>query len=129
MSYSFTHNFVNRSILLCLMTMAGVTAALSQASPVRLSTKHLHARIDRCVPVSRLDSKGVVRVYLVIDKTGRVIRANPLNGHPLVRKMVKDAVLKWTFRPYLKAGRAKWMSGIVKVNVGSVNKDGIIDCI
>jgi TonB family protein len=47
---------------------------------------------------------GDVVLKVVIDANGRVIRAEPMDGNPILAAAAVDAVLKWFYRPALLNG-------------------------
>lgn len=48
--------------------------------------------------------EGLVVLRALINTTGRVVDAKPVVGPPELRKAASDAVMKWTYRPYLLSG-------------------------
>ena len=50
---------------------------------------------------SSLRTAGKITVDVLVDSDGRVKCVQAMNGHPILRRAVTDAVKKWTFRPFL----------------------------
>ena len=78
-----------------------LTASLSPAVPVesQVLLNHLITRVDPIYPEgadSFLDRDVVLRVLL--DRTGSVVRAEPLSGHRSLGLAASKAVSAWQFR-------------------------------
>lgn len=61
--------------------------------------------------------RGVVRVVLMVDQDGVVQAAQVVKGHPRLSAVVKDAAIKWQFRPALRNGTAVASPTVVDVPV------------
>ena len=59
------------------------------------------------------NASGEVRVNVVIDESGRVISANTVSGHPLLRAAAVDAARYAEFPPTLHNGKAVKVSGFI----------------
>ena len=57
---------------------------------------------------------GVVKVNVVVDVDGRVVRARVISGHPLLREAVKKVVCRARFPHAFINGTPIWVSGILK---------------
>ncbi len=44
-------------------------------------------------------AKGTVSIQVKIDFNGKVVKANAISGHPILRKMCEDKAKKWLFEP------------------------------
>lgn len=56
---------------------------------------------------------GTVTVSVVIDETGKVISAEAVSGHPLLRNSAKSAALKANFPPQKLNGKPVQVSGVL----------------
>lgn len=61
-------------------------------------------------------ASGVVSVQVVVDETGRVISANAVSGHPLLRAAAVTAARNARFAPTLLSGQAVKVNGIINFN-------------
>lgn len=59
---------------------------------------------------------GTVVVYILVDEEGKVSRAEPLCGHPLIAKAAVEAALKARFTPTTLSGLPVKVSGIITYN-------------
>jgi TonB family protein len=50
--------------------------------------------------------KGAVKLKILISRSGDVIQATPISGHPLLSQAAIDAVKQWKYKPYIQDGRA-----------------------
>lgn len=58
-------------------------------------------------------ASGTVAVQILIDKTGKVISASALSGHPLLRVAAEQAARKAEFEPTLLSEQPVTFSGVV----------------
>jgi len=58
-------------------------------------------------------ASGTVGVQVLIDKTGKVISASAVSGHPLLRAVAEQAARKAEFEPMLLSGQPVTFSGVV----------------
>jgi TonB family protein len=61
--------------------------------------------------------RGVVRVVVTVDQEGVVQAAQVVTGHPRLSPVVRDAAMKWKFRPALRNGTAVGSSAVIDVPV------------
>lgn len=61
-------------------------------------------------------ASGMVSVQVLIDVDGRVLSANAVSGHPLLRSAAVAAARSATFGPTLLAGKPVKVSGIITYN-------------
>jgi len=59
---------------------------------------------------------GTVVVQITVDESGKVIKAEPLCGHPLLAKAAADAALAARFTPTLLSDRPVKVSGVITYN-------------
>jgi TonB family protein len=66
----------------------------------------------------RAKIQGNVIINATTDIYGRVIRAQVINGHPLLREAARKAIMKWVYEPYILNGvpRPVQFSVVVKFN-------------
>ena len=60
-----------------------------------------------------VNAKGNVSVRIVISKTGRVISASAVSGHPLLRRAAAAAARRAKFRPTLLSGQPVEVAGVI----------------
>ena len=60
--------------------------------------------------------KGAVRVRVLIDENGRVVSANAVAGHPLLRNAAESAARDARFLPTLLSGEPVKVSGLIVYN-------------
>lgn len=63
-----------------------------------------------------VNAKGAVNVAIVISKTGRVMSARAVSGHPLLRRAAVSAARRARFRPTLLSGVPVEVSGVIVYN-------------
>jgi protein TonB len=59
---------------------------------------------------------GVVKVEVTVDETGKVTEVKNTSGPTLLQAAAKDAIRKWTFRPFVKDGQPVKATGFVNFN-------------
>ena len=68
-------------------------------------------------PIARAaQASGAVQVQILISEEGRVLTAEVLNGHPLLRQASLDAARQWVFRPTLLSKVPVKVQGILTFN-------------
>jgi TonB family protein len=69
----------------------------------------------------RAKIQGNVIINATTDIYGRVIRAEVISGHPLLREAARAAVMKWVYEPYILKGfpRSVVFTVIVKFNLNN----------
>jgi TonB family protein len=89
---------------------------------VRISSDQLYARAkDRPLPpyppiAKAANIQGAVVVDVLISKTGDVICARSLSGHPLLRRAAVEAALKWKFGSFESLGNSAKAIGSIAIN-------------
>ena len=71
--------------------------------------------IERPGPLGKNSLQGVVRIRVLINKHGRVLCANGVEGHPIGIGAVIHSARKWTFRPYTVDGKRKSVAGVLTI--------------
>jgi len=61
-------------------------------------------------------ASGAVSVQVLIDEDGRVVSANAVNGHPLLRQAAEQAARSARFSPTALSGQPVKVSGIITYN-------------
>lgn len=61
-------------------------------------------------------ASGAVNVQVLIDENGNVIRANAVNGHPLLRASAEQAARSSRFSPPVVGGQSVKITGIIVYN-------------
>ena len=59
---------------------------------------------------------GTVQVQILISEEGRVLSADVLSGHPLLRQAALDAARQWAFRPTLLSQVPVKVQGVLTFN-------------
>ena len=59
---------------------------------------------------------GVVRVELMIDEQGKVVKVEKTSGPSLLQQAAKDAAQKWRFKPFLRDGQPVKATGFISFN-------------
>ncbi|MDH3530158.1 MAG: energy transducer TonB, partial [Acidobacteriota bacterium] len=63
-----------------------------------------------------VNAKGSVSVAIVISKSGSVMSASAVSGHPLLRQAAASAARRAKFRPTLLSGQPVEVSGVIVYN-------------
>jgi TonB family protein len=61
-------------------------------------------------------ASGTVTVQVLIDESGRVVSANAISGHPLLRAAAVSAARSAKFKPTLLGGQPVKVSGVITYN-------------
>jgi protein TonB len=68
-------------------------------------------------PIARAaHASGTIAVRIVVDKSGRVISAKAVSGHPLLQQAAVAAARKARFSPTLLSGQPVKVSGVITYN-------------
>ncbi|HEX8458297.1 MAG TPA: energy transducer TonB [Pyrinomonadaceae bacterium] len=62
------------------------------------------------------EASGTVEVHVLVDENGRVISANAVSGHPLLREAAVDAAYGARFSPTIFEGLPVKVSGSISYN-------------
>ncbi len=60
--------------------------------------------------------EGTVKVNIVVDEKGRVVKADAVSGDVLLREAAEKAALKWRFEPTLLFGKPVKVTGLLSFN-------------
>lgn len=71
--------------------------------------------IERPGPLGKNSLQGVVRIRVLINKHGRVLCANGVDGHPIGIGALIHSLRKWTFRPYTVDGKRKSVASVLTI--------------
>ncbi|MBX7171883.1 MAG: TonB family protein [Pyrinomonadaceae bacterium] len=63
-----------------------------------------------------VNAEGIVNVKVIIDEKGKVVSAESVSGHALLRKSSEIAALKSTFKPGMRDGKPIKFEGIIVYN-------------
>ena len=66
--------------------------------------------------MERLSIHGTVTLRVCVNTKGKVYSASVIDGHPMARQAVLEAVQKWQFKPYRINGRLAGIAGDLKVD-------------
>jgi hypothetical protein len=75
-------------------------------------------RVEPKLP-SSVRADGKVAVDIILSRTGQVLCARALEGHPLLKEAVTEAVMGWTFKPYRLKGKAWEVFGHLNMTVST----------
>jgi TonB family protein len=64
----------------------------------------------------QLGMAGMVRVYVILDETGRVVEVPKTDGPTLLRTAAESAARQWLFAPSLREGRPVRVTGYIDFN-------------
>ena len=123
--------FVSLSILLCITAEAmpkhGRWAGAEQPNllydsgreAIWLTQRGLMKRVTYCVPPAlptggTLRLRSTVTVEIKIDAEGKVEGARVIQGHPLLRQAVIEALREWMFEPMVVRDRVLRVVGRLK---------------
>src|SRR5262245_52114072 len=92
---------------ICLSAL--MLVAITTPSPgreIRLTQRRLMNRVTHCVPPAlpiggTLRLNGKVTVEVRVNERGLVEGVKVIQGHPLLRGSVLEAVRSWKFRPFV----------------------------
>ena len=85
-----------------------------------LSVKQMRDHVDHIEPIKTPGlmngrGRGILRLAILFDSTGRASYIRWKCGHPLITGVAIEAVRKWTFKPVLANGVKKAGCGIVTI--------------
>jgi hypothetical protein len=92
-----------------------------QGGPVWLTSEELldrvieSAPIERPGPLAKNNLRGVVSIQILINKHGKVICAQGLDGHPLAVGAAIHSVRGWTFKAFTVRGERKSVVGVLNL--------------
>jgi hypothetical protein len=90
-----------------------------QGRPVWLTSAELMDRvlerepIERPGPLGKNNLRGVVRIRILINKHGKVICAQGVDGHPMAIEPAIHSVRRWTFKAFTVSGERKSIVGVL----------------
>jgi TonB family protein len=87
---------------------------ISRSDAENLLTKKVQPEYPRNALASRI--QGMVLLNVKISETGNVIGVSPVSGHPLLLQAAIEAVMRWTYSPYLIKGSAVPVQTQVRVD-------------
>jgi hypothetical protein len=92
-----------------------------EGRPVWLTSEELMARvlqkqpIERPGPLGKNNLHGIVRIRIVINKHGKVICAQGVEGHPMGVGPAIKSVRRWTFKALTVNGEPKSVVGVLEL--------------
>lgn len=88
-----------------------------KVSSVLLQGKALHKAQPPYPPIAKAARvQGTVQVAILISQEGRVISAEAVSGHPLLREASVQAARQWVFTPTSLSGNPVKVSGVIAFN-------------
>lgn len=104
-------------VLLCILLATSVVFAQKAKTNNVLNKKAVSLPVPSYSGAARaVGASGAVNVRVTIDETGKVISAEALSGHPLLRKAATDAALEAEFKPFVVGGKAAQVTGTLVYN-------------
>lgn len=126
--------FPLKQIWVLVFTLAWVGVSFAQQAPrvVRKTSDELTERVVKWQepvfpPIARqMRAGGAVVVELTIDEQGKVVSAQIISGHPLLRASLLQAARVWEFKPVLVRGVPVRLAGRITYSFPSStdNLDG-----
>jgi TonB family protein len=99
------------------------SAAEKQTKEVdKVSTGALNSRATKRVvptypPLAKSSgAEGTVRVYVIIDESGKVAEVTSVDGPLLLKQSAEDAARQWRFSPTVKDGKVVRLGGFIEFN-------------
>jgi hypothetical protein len=92
-----------------------------QGRPVWLTSEELMDRviereaIERPGPLGKNNLRGVVSIRIVINKHGKVICAQGVDGHGMAIGAAIHSLRRWTFKAFMLTGKRKSVVGVVNL--------------
>lgn len=92
-----------------------------QGRPVWLTSEELMDRvierepIERPGPLGKNSLRGVVSIRILINKHGKVICAQGVDGHPMAIGAAIHSLRRWTFKAFMLSGERKSVVGVVNL--------------
>jgi TonB family protein len=120
------------AIVLLATVLAGSSLPGQQRGPISSATPSQAARlkVDPDVAAGLLEKavspdyppeaqkkgiKGVVKLKILVGRSGDVTQATLISGHPLLAQAAIDAVKQWKYEPYMQDGKAVSVETAVSV--------------
>jgi len=106
-SWIFTIAFLTSALSWCQSGTSPSAAVKADKSPVPVQSDTAEQNLIKRIapvfpPLARMARlQGVVKIEVVISKTGSVESFKVLSGHPLFVQSAIDAVKQWQFKPFL----------------------------
>ena len=69
--------------------------------------------IQRPGPLGKNNLRGVVRIRILINKHGKVVCAQGVDGHPMAIGPAIHSVRRWTFKAFIVNGERKSVAGVL----------------
>lgn len=94
------------------------TASQSEAKPSGVINSRATNFVTPDYPAAAraVRATGAVNVSVTIDQTGKVVAAQAVSGHPLLRKAAEDAARESEFKPFTAGGKPVEGTGMIVYN-------------
>lgn len=87
---------------------------VKQISGVVLNSRALSLPTPAYPAAARaVGANGTVKVQVVIDEQGKIVSANAVSGHPLLRQAAEQAATEAKFKPLLLSGQPVSVDGVL----------------
>ena len=93
-----------------------------QGRPVWLTSEELMDRIiereaiERPGLLGKNSLRGIVSIRILINKQGKVICAQGVDGHPMAIGAAIHSLRRWTFKPFIVSGEQKSVVGVLDLS-------------
>jgi hypothetical protein len=71
--------------------------------------------IERPGAMGKNTLRGVVSIRILINKHGKVICAQGVDGHPIAIGAAIHSLRRWTFKPFTVSGERKSVVGVLNL--------------
>jgi len=72
--------------------------------------------IERPGLLGKNSLRGIVSIRILINKQGKVICAQGVDGHPMAIGAAIHSLRRWTFKPFIVSGEQKSVVGVLDLS-------------
>lgn len=72
--------------------------------------------IERPGPLGKNSLRGLVSIRILINKHGKIICAQAVDGHPMAVGAAIHSLRKWTFKSFILSGERKSVVGVINLS-------------
>jgi hypothetical protein len=69
--------------------------------------------IERPGPLGKNNLRGVVTIRILINKQGKIVCAQGVDGHPVAIGAAIHSLRRWTFKAFTLSGKRKSVVGVL----------------
>ena len=111
-------------VTVCALLLALTILAQMSPSRIHLQEPEVRAKLKKTdSPTPRYPDEakqkgiqGVVRLHIVVNRSGSVKSLDVVAGDPLLAKAAMEGVRKWKFEPTYVSGKAAEVDSVVEIN-------------